>query len=1062
MSKLTKSKTFKIGLVGSIIGLGVFGLTVGLSSLAKYRSEHPRKVVNDFATKVSTLSFSPDAFFANSDYWTIKNHLLDSKNQIKNSEKVLKSFSFFSKNGDQLEKINLEDPEYKNAGISFHILEIIPDDVNQNFKVKFQLWQKFANGDIAKSDIYQEESVAFIKQSNLLVAEFNFSLKKITDKLNQQVGNLSLKSTNFADDLAKLTKPTSSYKNPASFRVLDFQEDLNQARNSEELVKKLAIYFPSLDNLITKLNESSENKLPGNSGHIFEFSLRRSQATNQYVSVQNQIPFLFLEADLSQSARDLIGQDFNFRPIVSSIKLQKQDNSSYFLDFNQFLANLKLKDITKTDFNEQGLKTSAYEILSTIRSGFFDNNDLRSDQAKESINKILKNKIKFDFGKLDSIFSAKGNSESLQYYLDVKRASLDKTNKSTILIPFRLKVDESFFKTSTNLPENIIARKDGIFKLTGFDQGLNNQLPKINQEIYKTKYLPFFEKGKENQDLVDFGGEPIDGPLLISKVEVDALFKENKPEAIHKVLETNYNYQFNPYQSLLDSWTGNLVQPKLENIKALNENEKAAVSEAEIAEILSRDFFLDGHQVASFYQDLLTKDRLTVIETLYELGKKWGLHTNTANFPRWKFRNAKNIFEEATQYKFLVGKKGKENFRKITKLTFNGLYRNEKGQGFYATLVLPKEIKDKLANKTDAEVFAELKKHSLIDSSGFKTRNIDKKLLEGEDFENFGDLLKAFFLKAAQFNNFAPWAKLDDNLKYSFVPKKGDQEKDGKKAEIDKKVKELTDKISPPASVPPKSETAKPVAAKPEAAKPLSSTTSSVSSSSLEGNYLPISFGFKLSYRDGAKSELKTPEIKVFLELQTDKDYQENKIIKELDKTVLELQSEFKEWRLDESAFSSLTFPKSQKSEGTPNQGKKAEGAPNQSKKSEENSNKLTEYIQELGTKVEKSLKSKGKNYSAEVEKIIEAFSGGYKFLDFALVEQTPKPETPKTEAAKPETPKPVAAKPEAAKPVAARPEAAKVAAKPSAAKPVSSPAPKKSTLYVRVLIRKKENKQVK
>ncbi|CNR87217.1 Uncharacterised protein [Salmonella enterica subsp. enterica serovar Typhimurium str. DT104] len=127
------------------------------------------------------------------------------------------------------------------------------------------------------------------------------------------------------------------------------------------------------------------------------------------------------------------------------------------------------------------------------------------------------------------------------------------------------------------------------------------------------------------------------------------------------------------------------------------------------------------------------------------------------------------------------------------------------------------------------------------------------------------------------------------------MPKKGDQEKEGKKAEIDKKVKELTDKISSPGSVPPKSEAAKPVAAKPEAAKPLSSTTSSVSSSSLEGNYLPISFEFKLSYRDGAKSELKTPEIKVFLELQTEKDYQENKIIKELDKTVLELQSEFKE-----------------------------------------------------------------------------------------------------------------------------------------------------------------------
>ncbi|MXR34338.1 cilium adhesin P97 [Mesomycoplasma hyopneumoniae] len=1039
MSK--KSKTFKIGLTAGIVGLGVFGLTVGLSSLAKYRSESPRKIANDFAAKVSTLAFSPYAFETDSDYKIVKRWLVDSNNNIRNKEKVIDSFSFFTKNGDQLEKINFQDPEYTKAKITFEILEIIPDDVNQNFKVKFQALQKLHNGDIAKSDIY-EQTVAFAKQSNLLVAEFNFSLKKITEKLNQQIENLSTKITNFADE------KTSSQKDPSTLRAIDFQYDLNTARNPEDLDIKLANYFPVLKNLINRLNNAPENKLPNNLGNIFEFSFAKDSSTNQYVSIQNQIPSLFLKADLSQSAREILASPDEVQPVINILRLMKKDNSSYFLNFEDFVNNLTLKNMQKEDLNAKGQNLSAYEFLADIKSGFFPG-DKRSSHTKAEISNLLNKKENiYDFGKYNGKFNDRLNSPNLEYSLDAASASLDKKDKSIVLIPYRLEIKDKFFADDLypDTKDNILV-KEGILKLTGFKKGPKIDLPNINQQIFKTEYLPFFEKGKEEQAKLDYGNILNPYNTQLAKVEVEALFKGNKNQEIYQALDGNYAYEFGAFKSVLNSWTGKIQHPEkadiqrftrhLEQVKIGSNsvlNQPQTTKEQVISSLKSNNFFKNGHQVASYFQDLLTKDKLTVLETLYDLAKKWGLETNHAQFPKEVFQYTKDIFAEADKLKFLESKKKDpyNEIKEIHQLSFNILVRNDviKSDGFYGVLLLPQSVKTELEGKNEVQIFEALKKYSLIENSAFKTTILDKNLLEGTDFKTFGDFLKAFFLKAAQFNNFAPWAKLDDNLQYSFEAiKKGETTKEGKREEVDKKVKELDNKIKgilpqPPAAKPEaakpvaakpeaakpvaaKPEAAKPVAAKPEAAKPVATNTNTNTNTNTgfsltnkpKEDYFPMAFSYKLEYTDENKLSLKTPEINVFLELVHQSEYEEQKIIKELDKTVLNLQYQFQEVKVASDQYQKLSHPmmtegssnQGKKGEGTPNQGKKAEGAPNQGKKAEGASNQqsttteLTNYLPELGKKIDEIIKKQGKNWKTEVELIEDNIAGDAKLLYFVL-----------------------------------------------------------------------------
>ncbi|WP_341494884.1 P97 family adhesin [Mesomycoplasma ovipneumoniae] len=1020
MNKSSKSKTLLLaGGISGLIGAGIVGLTIGLTVNIKYNSENPRTQVNQFASRVSNLAFNLNAFNADSDYKDVKSALLDESNKIKNAENALESFSFFEKKGGNLEKLDFSDSEFSDAKISYQILEILPDDANQNFKVKFQASQKLQNGDIAKSDIY-EQVVSFVKESTILIAEFNFSLQKITSRLNQQVQNLiSARTANFADQNSATSNPTD----PSTIRPVDFQHDLNKAKDSKEFGEKISSYFPSLKNLLASLKNSQENKLPNSMDTIFNFDFARDKSTGQFVSLQNQVPSFFLEANLTSTARQMLDSSSSFSTVVNAIKLEKNDKSSYFLNYSDFFDNLSLKNLTKTDFKSDMDDKLAVEFLAQIKSGFFSDPAQRSESLKSEILELLKDKkLAFDFGNFGQKFKNHNSSQTLKVSFDPLEAKIDESDKTKVLIPYSISVNSQFFMPSNSPLE--ISQKTGTLEISGLKQ--LESLGQLNTDIFKTRFLEGLgEKNKQKQAVFDQYGAGIKtSSRKVAKEEIEALFGSSpKTNEIRNILERNYDLDFGPYVSLLDSWVGKIKHPSLSDIKRMTKDGTQSTRNAGVSSIESRNFFRDGHQVASYFQDLLTKDRKTFLETLFELTKKWGLIDESSQIPQSLLDSKDNIFEEANKISLTKGD--------IKKLSFNNLWRDAEGIGFYGTLVLPTKIKTELEKKKgDSSIFDYLKTQKVTaketSESADNTENYAK-------FEKFGDVLSAFFLKAGQFDNFKSWAKLDDNLKYTleFV-KEAEQEKE----EVSKKIQEVSQEQETKAegvqnqgkkaegaqnqgkkaegaqNQGKKAEGAQNQGKKAEGAQNQGKKAEGAQNQSKE-KVLPVKFSFKLESNDGSILNVKTPDVKVFLELEDEEVYKNRKEINELDSAVIKLQSQFRETSLDSDSYSKLTFPKKvegsqnqgkkaegaqnqgKKAEGAQNQGKKAEGAQNQGKKAEGTPNQgktedtsLKSYLPELGKRVDEYLEThfKDKNYKTLVESISDSFGKTTKELFFVLV----------------------------------------------------------------------------
>ncbi|EXU60900.1 P97 family adhesin [Mesomycoplasma ovipneumoniae] len=1019
-NKSSKSKTLLLaGGISGLIGAGIVGLTIGLTVNIKYNSENPRTQVNQFASRVSNLAFNLSAFNADSDYKDVKSALLDESNKIKNAENALESFSFFEKKGGNLEKLDFSDSEFSDAKISYQILEILPDDANQNFKVKFQASQKLQNGDVAKSDIY-EQVVSFVKESTILIAEFNFSLQKITSRLNQQVQNLiSARTSNFADQNSTTSNPTD----PSTIRPVDFQHDLNKAKDSKEFGEKISSYFPSLKNLLASLKNSQENKLPNSMNTIFNFDFARDKSTGQFVSLQNQVPSFFLEANLTSTARQMLDSSSSFATVVNAIKLEKNDKSSYFLNYSDFFDNLSLKNLDKTDFKSDMDDKLAVEFLAQIKSGFFSDPAQRSESLKSEILELLKDKeLAFSFGNFGQKFKNHNSSQTLKVSFDPLEAKIDATDKTKVLIPYSISVNSQFFMPSNSPLE--ISQKTGTLEISGLKQ-LEN-LGQLNSDIFKTRFLEGLAKeNKQKQAVFDQYGAGIkSSSRKVAKEEIEALFGNNSPKTneIRNILESNYDLDFGPYISLLDSWVGKLKHPSLSEIKRMTKDGTQSTRNAGVSSIESRNFFRDGHQVASFFQDLLTKDRKTFLETLFELAKKWGLIDESSQIPQSLLDSKDNIFEEANKISLTPGE--------IKKLSFNTLWRDAEGIGFYGTLVLPTSVKTELGSKKgDSSIFDYLKTQKVTTKETSESTNNTENYAK---FEKFGDVLSAFFLKAGQFDNFKSWAKLDDNLKYTleFV-KEAEQEK----GEVSKKIEEVNkeEKAEGAQNQGKKAEGAQNQGKKAEGAQNQGKKAEGAQNQGKkaegaqnqgkkaegaqnqgkkEEKVLPVKFSFKLESNDGSILNVKTPEIKAFLELEDETVYKNRKEINELDSAVIKLQSQFRETSLDSSKYSELTFPKKvegaqnqgkkvegaqnqgKKAEGAQNQGKKSEGTPNQGKKAEgaqnqtADQNSLTSYLPELGKKVDEYLKThfKDKNYKTVVESISDSFGKTTKDLFFVLV----------------------------------------------------------------------------
>ncbi|MHA0347670.1 P97 family adhesin, partial [Mesomycoplasma ovipneumoniae] len=1002
MNKSSKSKTLLLaGGISGLIGAGIVGLTIGLTVNVKYNSENPRTQVNQFASRVSNLAFNLSAFNADSDYKDVKTALLDESNKIKNAENALESFSFFEKKGGNLEKLDFSDSEFSDAKISYQILEILPDDANQNFKVKFQASQKLQNGDVAKSDIY-EQVVSFVKESTILIAEFNFSLQKITSRLNQQVQNLiSARTANFADQNSTTSNPTD----PSTIRPVDFQHDLNKSKDSKEFGEKISSYFPSLKNLLASLKNSQENKLPNSTDTIFNFDFARDKSTGQFVSLQNQVPSFFLEANLTSTARQMLDSSSSFATVVNAIKLEKNDKSSYFLNYSDFFDNLSLKNLTKTDFKSDMSDKLAVEFLAQIKSGFFSDPAQRSESLKSEILDLLKDKnLAFDFGNFGQKFKNHNSSQALKVSFDPLEAKIDESDKTKVLIPYTISVNSQFFMPSNSPLE--ISQKTGTLEISGLKQ-LEN-LGQLNSDIFKTRFLEGLgEKNKQKQAVFDQYGAGIkSSSRKVAKEEIDALFGNSpKTNEIRNILESNYDLDLGPYISLLDSWVGKIKQPSLSEIKRMTKDGTQSTRNAGVSSIESRNFFRDGHQVASYFQDLLTKDRKTFLETLFELTKKWGLIDESTQLPQSLLDSKDNIFEEANKI-------GLTSTGDIKKLSFNNLWRDSEGIGFYGTLVLPTSVKTELGSKKDdSSIFEYLKTQKVTTKETSGSTDSTETYAK---FEKFGDVLSAFFLKAGQFDNFKSWAKLDDNLKYTLEFVKEDaQEKD----ELSKKIEEVNKVEEPKAegaqnqgkkaegaqnqgkkaegaqnqgkkaegaqnqgkkaegaqnqgkkaegvqnqgkkaegaqNQGKKAEGAQNQGKKAEGAQNQGKKAEGAQNQGKKEKILPVKFSFKLESNDGSILNVKTPEIKAFLELEDEDIYKNRKEINELDSAVIKLQSQFRETSLDSTNYSNLTFPK--KAEGAQNQGKKVEGAQNQGKKAEgaQNQGKKAEGAQNQGKKAE-------------------------------------------------------------------------------------------------------------
>ncbi|MBG0730723.1 P97 family adhesin [Mycoplasma sp. 'Moose RK'] len=938
--KKIKSKNLTIGLTTAASCLGFFGLVVGLSTTAKYNAENPRKFANDLAAKVTNLAFSLEVLEQNSDYKTIKSKLLDSNNRIKDQENTAKFFSFYTKNSDQFEKINTIFGEYATKKVDFQIVEIIPDDVNKNFKIKFQVNQVLENGEIAKSDIYQQ-TVAFAKQSNLLFADFNFALRKIKDFFITRITNFSQNQNAKVD--------------PSTIRAIDFQSSLNKALNSDELLKKINDFFPDFSKIFENLNLSVENKL-SNNGKIFDFSFIKQPSSNQFVDLQDDIPTLFLEARFTNEAQQMLADpSLKIQPIVSVIKIQKGEKS-YFLDVNNFLSNLKIKDPEITEFSDLTSKNkTAYEFLTKIKSGFFLDEKSRSENTQTEINNILKTKkLELNFGNLEQKFAKKDKENAFEINFHAQRATLDPENKQSVIIPYTISVANDFFGSQLS-DKNQVLTKTGALKLSGFkgldskksdlNQQQNSNLPLQNQAIFSQFSLPFFGKGKEKQSLFAFGTKLRSIFQKIAQEEVDTLFANTKPTKnldIQQFLTNNYDFEFTPYFSLLKSWTGQLEKPGIAEIQNFTIDKTELPKKEKTAVLNSKRFFHNGHQVASFFQDLLTKDQKTIIKTLFELTKKWQLLSESAQIPDSLLHANDNIFQEAD--KINLNQNSQNN---IEKLSFNNIWKMQtSGFGFYGILILPSEIKQLLTKKSDKEIFKELKKHSLLNGQGgFQdfSQIKDKNLLIGTKFEKFGDVLKAFFLKAAQFDNFHAWAKLDEGLKYALEFEKGEIIN---KAEVDKKIEELANKIKP--------ETQGVAVSIPLDVSEQNKTENSKS-------YLPINFKFRIQYsRQGINFDLLTPETKLFLELESKADFAKRKKIKELDNAILSIPHEFSEIDLEQQKFADLTFPKTTQPP---------------------NSTSVSSYLEDIGKKIENFLKEK---YNDKFETVVDS-------IDFAINNQLEK-----------------------------------------------------------------------
>ncbi|WP_341491300.1 P97 family adhesin [Mesomycoplasma ovipneumoniae] len=877
VAQVKKNKRKVLILSSFLTGLAFVGIAAGISFTFKYNGKHPREEVQQFVKKVKYVAFNPEKISENSDFLAIKSLLFDGntlKNTIKLDDYLIPYY--FSQDSKQLVKFAQQNQ--KTNSPVFDFVDLNFDDLNQNFIIKFRARQQITDQEFAYSD-FVLSPVSFYDSRKFLKADFNFALQKITEKIEEAISNFNTIVSNFSEENSDLAKNHL-------YRALDFAAKINSSEDSSQVEKNLAQIFPKFTDLISSVRNSKENLIPNKNERIFDINFAKDAATNQFVSVQNNIATMFLQTNLTQSALDQLGDNFeiNGNKIIN-INLESKDKKSIFLDVNEFFANLKLKPlIYNTEEKDTKLvisKQNPFDFFAKIK--FESNPFLKNSGIKDLINSLLVQDLSLDFANFNK--SIPSDKQGIDFIFDTSNAKLINDNgKYIVELPYKIVLYESFFNDNSN---EIINQKELILRIEGFGLPINSNLapsgfgnffiPGTQKGIIYQQNQLFDNKSANLSQFISTFGEPVFAKVPLNKEELDNLILKQDYKALADKLSlpSSYNYNFDNFEAKVKSWSGKTLIPSLDDISHFKNlqtttsiNSSNSSQNLAVSSLVSNTFFKNPSDVAAFFANNIQQDPNKIAKTFFELAKSFGLlNQNRSSLQLFDDDLQEDIFKKAAKINL--------DNKSIQVLSFNNHFEDVFNQGFFSTLFLPQSIQTKigdLKNKSASEVLAALKDQEIFTESktNFDLNQIKENYKQSVKFATLADVLLAFYLKSAQLSNFLAWEKIDSNLYYEIVFRKGNEIS---KQTLDQEIKKITEQPKPEqqndGQTEQTTEPSQPSQQTQQPEQPVGAPQNLTNNTNYE--YLTLNFYYNIGDERTNKFSLQTPVRKILINLSTEK-----------------------------------------------------------------------------------------------------------------------------------------------------------------------------------------------
>ncbi|ATP59580.1 P97 family adhesin [Mesomycoplasma dispar] len=867
----------KTGLAVGLVGIGIFTTVAVLTSRISY-PDNPRQQVQDFAKKISLISFKLGDLTVDDNYNSIKKIIFDENGKKQTDLDFNRLVDVFQKtNGSLNQKVDFGE-EIDKTKPHLEFLEIKPNDQSHSFEIKYRVAQKLADGNFVYSDNYTQD-ISFSQKSQFLRSNFNASLQKLVKIFRTKFTSITGEA--IAKQFAEQeTKKSDSTISPYLKRAQDVADYFNLSRQQKELESKIDKWFPNAKQVLLQLYHDKNNLIPDTNNKIFNFSFAKNQFSNQYATVDHKDNLsLFLQAQFSADAQKLLNYP-DVKEWIEPIKLIKDDGSSLFSSSKSLIENLVLKKIKP----KKAINLSAFDFFSLLQKkstfSIFD----ASKDTTEKINQILEEPLAFDFGKFSNLVSSASlNQKGLNVIFDPFSAEiLKKDGNFVVSIPYKIQILASFYGKNS---DEIIEEKSGKLELSHFSstesgQEQNTTSNSAREFIYKKSDLQLSEAQRANEKL-----NPkyflLDSNNPYSPNEIKKLIENGEFSKLKAKIgaQSGYKYNFSNHESLVNSWTGKSNFPKETDFKNFKKDESLQAKETHTLSLDSSKFLQNPHEIAAFYSSLTKQNPQKIVKTFFELLKAAGLIFDFADLDNDFQFNWNNIFKSASKIRL--------NSQNYTSLSFNNQYANIDSSSFLATLFLPENLKNQIKKlENDSEILSKLTSQKLFNDKNEQIlKDVFQSYEEATNFETLADVLAAFYYKVGLLDNFATWSQigeLDSEIVFNEVDD----------AENEKNLEDAKSEI--------------------EKLKSDSGASSSKDSQETEQkNFKSITYFYKIGKKDAtgkiSTPVFETPKTTLILKTISEKQAKVNEITKKLDEIIDAIPVSYETIYLTEEEFQKLT-----------------------------------------------------------------------------------------------------------------------------------------------------------